>query len=365
MRKWRVTHFFLLIMAIMAGYLLTDYLRSRRAGLALLEINPEGTQFGEAWAYEELDWSVSLRNPSRRTVKVFDLRASCGCASISPRRFSLNPGEEQTVGLVLRFPHPRNDDSKCRQPFNFTLTAIHEPNSAPPQRWSISGTVRRPLEFKPPQIDFMEDLTVGSLAQPRRIAVSCLEPVTALEAVSESDAFRVDVHQVHGKPAEFLLDVTPLGTLPLGAFRTEVVIRPQLERGGLRPAIRVPVFGVVVPDVEATPAELLLGPLAVGKPEHRVVRIQSRSGRPITNICIESAGPGVSAVVERGNSGAFQINVDILPAQPGHVASEIELKIIQEQRAEVALMVPVSWYGFTPGGHGDGAAKSSLRRDLP
>jgi hypothetical protein len=124
--------------------------------------------------------------------------------------------------------------------------------------------VRRAIEVFPPQLEFFEDLVVGTHFAARRVRVRCLEPVSGVKVTCDPALGSASLRRIPGKDAEFELEFVPSDRWTVGPLRGEILVEPLLVGSTDRPVARVPVFGTVMPELKATPSELLLGPVAVG-----------------------------------------------------------------------------------------------------
>src|SRR5262245_9179640 len=73
----------------------------------LLVVAPRALDFGEVWENGAFGWVLPVTNPGPDSVRVEDIRTSCGCVVGQPRMFDLRPGETRDVRLTINLtPKP-------------------------------------------------------------------------------------------------------------------------------------------------------------------------------------------------------------------------------------------------------------------
>jgi hypothetical protein len=81
-----------------AGYGFYDFNRERQ-GTALVAVG--SSDLGEVAASSSLIHEFEVRNITRRHLTIDDIRLSCWCTEVFPKRFTLKPGATQKLTAKL------------------------------------------------------------------------------------------------------------------------------------------------------------------------------------------------------------------------------------------------------------------------
>jgi len=249
-----------------------------------------------------------------------------------------------TLDLASRKP-PGGDGTI---PFSVQILAIGEGTRPFQVDWQLEGVVRRAIEVFPPQLDFFEDLVVGTHFAARCVRVRCLEPVSGLRVTCDPALGSASLQRIPGKEAEFELEFVPSDRLRVGPLRGDILVEPLLVGSTDPPVAKVPVCGTVMPELKATPGELLLGPVAVGATVKESVDVSSRTGRRIgvkrvqgRSGCVEVGPASVSP------SGVASLVISLSVKDPGPQSAAVVVEVAYEDGTAGQTTIPVRWYGVS------------------
>src|SRR5207302_5525152 len=73
-----------------------------------LAVNPDQLNFGEVWEDKAFRLLIKFTNVSNSTIEVADVMASCSCADLKPRKFSLLPAVSIDLAALLDLTRDRD-----------------------------------------------------------------------------------------------------------------------------------------------------------------------------------------------------------------------------------------------------------------
>lgn len=89
---------------INAALILGLFITCMAAGGTIEVVGPDTVDFGSYAASEKKTASYTIRNSGRDTLKILDIKKTCGCSIASCDRMELNPGERARVEVTI-MPH--------------------------------------------------------------------------------------------------------------------------------------------------------------------------------------------------------------------------------------------------------------------
>lgn len=209
--------------------------------------------FGERSASETVRTTFELRNVGDETLKVFDVKTSCGCTATKLEKEAIEPGETATLPVTLSLAGRNGPQSK-------TITLYTNDPKQAAVLLKLEGTVQRDFVTEPLVANFgiapadkrqLKEVYFGGNAdveKPARVSV-------------DSDAFRARwVEATDRKPGHLLVSTRP----PLAQGSHRATIKVFLEDAGA-PIAEVPASAFVPGTVRPLPDEVLLPP--EGAPE--------------------------------------------------------------------------------------------------
>ena len=66
-----------------------------------LSIEAGALDFGAVWEQPAYRHSFTVANPTDRPIRVADFQTGCGCTTVEPRSFTVEPGATQTLTATL------------------------------------------------------------------------------------------------------------------------------------------------------------------------------------------------------------------------------------------------------------------------
>jgi hypothetical protein len=140
-----------------------------------LAVDTSSLDLGEVWEEPAYVHKLSVHNRSSQEAKITDVVASCGCLSVSPRAFTVAPGESAELTVTLDLT--RRDRSELGQevrPFSAAVYPTTPGVRAAGERasWTIAGRVKSRLTLDPLAIHFGERPIFGEPAEPRTVTAT-------------------------------------------------------------------------------------------------------------------------------------------------------------------------------------------------
>jgi hypothetical protein len=210
---------------------------------------------------EAFPWTVTIKNPGREPVQVYDLMSSCSCTKLEPRSFVVPPegsvDVHMTIDLTTLDPELA---ARAERAFTAQLTAlVADSQGQIPVVWDLRGKVQSAIALEPTHVRFTETLIRGLPWEGTTVVVRSLEDVEHVRAQCDPAQARVDVAPIADDSGAWELRVTPSESLPAGLCTFKVYIEATLRGGEAVPPIPLSVAARVAEDIEFAPAVLLLG----------------------------------------------------------------------------------------------------------
>lgn len=239
---------------------LTGFSRDGSAPSDALVVSPESLDFGEAWAQDDFEWTVPIRNRSNTPILIQDLSTSCRCTSAEPRYLEIPPQATREVFLRLNLT-PTSPEEAAVAVRDFGVFLYPPIPGVPPRqvRWHVHGRVRNQLTVSSRLVNFL--LVRGTPPSSQAVVVKSAKPLRNLAARSGVGGAELHVQQTAAgdRECEYQVNITPPADLPLGAFDFVVELVPELADGSSLPAMPLKVIGQVVEDSQAIPAAIVAG----------------------------------------------------------------------------------------------------------
>lgn len=341
---------------------LAIFLGAIRGGISLLSRHSEegklvvsdgSLHFGQAWAQKEFRWHLSVENPTNKEVRVREMRSSCRCVSVNPTSFSVPPGSQTEVELVLDLS-PRSSDGyrEPSWPFQAEIAAIAEGGYLQPSLWSITGRVRNPFDIDAVDLSGTSDYVLGTEYVPRVVRFRSREPLHDVRAFCDPSLGSVKVSESSEAEGKFILEVLPSLQLPEGPVRLEVTltVRPGGAEAGTQARVSLSLLMRIVHELEAIPSGVSFGPLPVGQEAQQVLLLRSRSGR---RVIIESCQPSdeyvTAAIVDEASGSGARCRIFCRATEGGSHTASVRIEAVAPNGGRLPpFVLPVSYVGIPP-----------------
>lgn len=272
--------------------------------------------FGTAWDSSHLDWILPIRNDEPTTITVESVGLSCSCISLSPKSFTIKPGEVIQVRLIVNLAAKRRETDEAA----FELFPVARVGDGPTQKlhWTIRGRTRQFVRLDEP-LSFGRVSAAASVFPPIVSQFTTVEPLPdGFDVQVSHPAYTAAVTAVVDQPTRHHIRVDgPTDRTPK-EIALQIVIRPRGEAAKRFPATTLTATGQIVRDVSPSPANLLVGGLSVGELTVHKVSLVSLSGSAFRVLECETSGEDV-AVVDEGGEIRVSVKGTRVGSQNGHV----------------------------------------------
>jgi hypothetical protein len=296
----------------------------------------------------EKDWVIKNEGEANLELSKGPPACSCTIADFAngQNTISLKPGEKTTLHLTF---HTNNYNGAYHKP----ATVVTNDPLHPTLEFVGEGTIRPSVVLYPPEptINYLEisndqDDHRSSLAlySPDRPEIRITELISsrpnkivvAHEPLAPEDCKELKVQQGHR------ITINVLGTMPLGAFREEVVVKTDHPK---QPELKLTVAGKMVGPISTSPERLRLFPVYSRTGATGSLTMTVRGLRPTT---FEIARKPEKFKVEIApndqtrQAGQYRLTVTVPPGLPPElIMDEIVLKTDHPKAAEVKIPLDV------------------------
>lgn len=238
---------------------------------------------------------VKITNLYKQTVKISDVRTTCGCSAGKPTKTSLESLEEGFIEVTMdTLKFTRRKDSNVIITFSEPLYQE--------VRIPITAYIRTDVVFDPGSVSF------GAIEQGReavrkiKLMYAGRDDWQVREIKSRSESIRAKAIETArgGGRVDYDIEVTVAANAPPGAFREQLTIVTDDQNS---PHVPLLVEGNIEADVTVTPAIVSLGVLKPGEAKQFNVVIKGKQPIQIEKIECES------------DSGLFKVRLPQTAAQ--------------------------------------------------
>ncbi|MFQ5805973.1 MAG: DUF1573 domain-containing protein [Phycisphaerae bacterium] len=248
-----------------------------------LVLSQKEWNFGQVWYGDPCETEVELRNAGDATLKIINVKSSCGCTVAKPRKNELAPGEADTMLVTY-------DTRKNRKKVTHTITIETNDPVEPRIRFRVYGEVWHVFDAKPYAV-------VGfGLIRPESEKAESIELHNNLQAkvfpkirpLDPRAPFEVNLEEIEAG-AKYKLVARTKPPLRLGISRTTVVLETGVER---LPTMSIPVTAIVLDRVSVRPDRLRIVPTQT-RVGSRTLRVNYTEDQPIEITEIKTSHPSV------------------------------------------------------------------------
>jgi transcriptional regulator len=307
-------------------------------GTPKLEVSTSVWDFGEKWAGEPAETTITLRNVGDAPLEVTEVKSSCGCTVAKVKKTLFQPGESEDVKVTY------NTKKRTEKVSQRIRVHSNDPTN-PVTVIEVKGRVKQLIN-----ISDARGLNFGPIGRDdvltKSVEIECAytEPLKLKLKEMSSKQFAVQLEEIEaGK--RYRLTATTKPPLPDGPIRASAQLLTETE---LVPEVAVPIWGSVQAPVAVTPQALYVANQA-DKPTQRVVRVTSRRDKPLKVTSITASDPAIQAEIVPSGAGsknvstvanATTVRVTLPPAaQIPAEGAQITITTDDEEYAELVVRV--------------------------
>jgi hypothetical protein len=321
-----------------------------------LYVDPHGLNIGEVWEDSRVSWVLRIENRSDKEVPIERFYKSCDCTEIEPSSVVVPAGQSRDVKLTIDLMRERTGGTAVGpgvKDFATRIAAVAGAGSeGMSEEWVIRGRVKTAVQFEQSAIDFGTHSEREQPLPAKRILVQTFTDVDSLAARGNPTGFPVRVSRRRDDPSRFDLEISAVASLPVGEYRFDLAVEPVQAGGKRLPAKNLPVTAWLVPDLQATPPEIVLGAVPIGESREATFTLLSLTGQVFTVDGWSCPGDQVTVESEGGSAGnpAFRVKWKRV-STPGRQHADVLFRTTTGGKEGRPLTVPVTCWGITgPGG---------------
>lgn len=277
-----------------------------------------------------LSHEFTIKNTTKDTLHIYNVRVSCGCVAAQATKDTVAPGQSttiyasmdtrrfvgsKTVTVYVSFDRPRYEEIALQ----------------------VTAYSRSDIGLSP---DTLSMGTIKRGATPIAEAeLSLLDGTKITEAKAESGYVQVTTREI--SPGRFMLSAKLRPDTPVGKWYTDIWVTTTQD--GRSAKIRIPLNVEVEPSLLAIPSTLNFDAVAVGEPVKKSVTI--RASQPFKIVKIEG-GDGVFVATPMTQE-AKPVHIVTVSFKPGHEGKfDGNLKVLTDLKDESKVEVKVKGTGM-------------------
>jgi hypothetical protein len=306
-------------------------LGSARAGDDLVSLfDAKVHDFGNVPIGPLLSHEFTLKNTTKSTLHIYNVRVSCGCVAAQAKDATIEPGKSTTIYASM-------DTRRFNGSKTVTVFVSFDQPRYEEAALTVTAYSRGDISMSPDTLAFGQ-IRRGS-APLAETEVSLLSGMKITGVVAESGY--VEVVSKETTPGKFVLTAKLRPDLPIGKWYTDVWV--TTTQNGKSAKIRLPLTVEVEPGLLASPSLLQFDAVAGGEPVKKSVTI--RASQPFKIIGIEG-GDGVfkAAASTKDAKPVHILTVYFKPGKEGEFSSA--LKVLTDLKDESKIEVKVSGTGM-------------------
>ncbi len=210
----------------------------------------------------------------------------------------------------------------------------------------MRGRVKTAIHFEQSAVDFGRHSDQEQPLPAQRVLVRSLTALDSLGVSGNPPEFSVRALPRPNDSSRFDLEIIPPASLPVGNCKFDLSVTPVQPGGTRLPSKKLPVLAWVVPDVQASSPEILLGAVPVGESPEATFALYSLTGRAFAVEgwhCADNR-VAVEREADRGGAPTFRVQWRRV-SRPGQQEAEVVFRTVSGSKAS-SLKIPVKCFGI-------------------
>jgi hypothetical protein len=321
-----------------ADYHIIDGLAVRNADLNL----------GEIWEQRDFYHELPIENRNGFPVKVLDFERSCGCVAVEPQSLTLAPGETKAVRLRLDLANrTRLEIGRQARDLAIEVRPITVRTDRKQAPWLLQGAVKSRVTLNRLALEFGESPIHGASPCLRHIDLKVHVPGGSPVLTFDHRIITAELKSVGTDAATYERVAAPLPSLEPGPFESSLDIDVITPDGSRHEGIRVPISGIMQPEVRILPARLFLGSVRLGESAESTVTLQAPNGTAPTLDHIECETEDVQAEAQAatGDLAGRVYRIRITKAKEGRQTRRLSFWVRERGENPARVMIEVAYIG--------------------
>ena len=266
--------------------------------------------FGQVVEGTPVRHEFTVKNTGQAELIIGQVQSSCGCTVAQSDKKRLAPGEETQLPVTFDTSHERGHASR-------RIDVYTNDSATPDLALTVQGVIKVESEATPAELAF--DNVKHGTTQTREVALTYHGTAKEFKITKVANSnSNIAVTQEPG----FKLKVALLKTMPVGPFEDTI----EISTNG-RP-LEVPVYGRIVGNLVADPAQVSFGILPHGAGAMRIVRLTNSGSRPVAITGVTSTNPAVEVKSDAITAGKlYKITVELRKGtQDGQLRGQVVIQ---------------------------------------
>ena len=304
---------------------------ARSEGVARLVVREPVFDFGTVERGATVEHTFVLRNAGDATLRIDNVKSSCGCTVAVVSERDVPPGGEGRITVTLDTARMVGTKAK-------TVTVYTNDPAAVSAGLTLSGRVMADFVITPSPL-YLGHLRRGEPSRHEAVVTSgrpgATYEVVAVEQTNPALHARLEP-RVDGPGQRIVVELDR--DMPLGRLSEQLTLRTNSPR---EPVLSLPVFGSVEGDVAVVPPQVTFGVAREGDAPERELVIRNRGLRPLTVTRVKVRPAQVSYRLREVEEGVeYRLTLKLENgATPGKVEGSVE--IFTDHPDEDHIVVPL------------------------
>ncbi len=299
-------------------------------GSPKIVIEAPSYEFGEVWAGAKIEHEWVVRNEGTTILKIDGVKPSCGCTVAKNYDREILPGETGKIPVSI-------DTKRLSAKVTKSVTVTSNDPESPTLRLSIGGTVKQRMEVDPAKGGTFGRIKPNETVK-RTLTLSNNTdiPMELTLTSAKAGVFQAELTVTEpGQKYELKLETN--GPYAEGYNRGTISIKTSSPE---EPTMEVPVSVYVLPEVEVTPAIVVI-PKADPTSRSQPVRVTFNSDSSYKIVSAETDNKDIAVTVNETRPNMFMVTLQLpenyMPPLTGHT-----LTIKTDHPEKSTVTVPIN-----------------------
>jgi hypothetical protein len=305
----------------------------------------DSLNIGTVSMQRDFSWRLPITNSTAHAIDVIGFETSCSCTNVSPKSFTLGPGQVQEIQLKIDLLKANPEEIGLPfRPFEVEVIPRTASGVLPPRL--VKGTVKSGWKLVTTTL-FFDEWLAGS--KPKSMS-SEIRPNFELTEIVATPQVGICSAEVHKTRSGFVVDVVPETDIKPGDYTLPIELLGREKGGEVVGGPPVIVKFRVIGTIEAWPADIVLGARKLGSEAVDTVTLRSRAGVTFDLLHVESEGNNLDVTEEPTAIGNSEHILRIVQKvqEPGNQSTVVRCIVKLQGAQESEVLFKVSYIGVLP-----------------
>jgi hypothetical protein len=292
---------------------------------------PEGIRhdFGSVPRGAQLSHRFPMTNIYAAELRIVNIRASCGCATVVPATKVFKSKQTSYVDVFM-------DARKFTGPKTVSVYITVGPEYTSTATLKVSANSRADVVFNPGQVSFGQVPKGQTARQTIDVEYAGTLPWKVTEVVKSGAPLDIVLTELYRRPGQvgYRVTVTMNADAPAGPFHHQIQLRTNDKESPLLPVL---VEGTVQAPLTVVPAVVAMGDLQTN--EVKTQRVVVRGNKPFRIVAIDGLGDGITAPLPSKTATVHFLTIQCQPAKAGALRKRLTIRTNLDNNASAAITV--------------------------